>query len=659
MSKDLTIKDFHLYKKIGEGMFGEVFLTRKDNYPEILATKIMDIKKVNDKRILNYLNNEILIMKELNHPNIIRLHKFLHSSNHYFVIMEYCNGGMLSNLLTNYKLKFARPFPIEVIQYFMRQIVEGLKYIHSHNIIHRDIKLDNILLKVKNKNKLEIEDIEDSLLLTSEIKIIDFGLATRLDPDRLANTAAGSPINMAPCILKKYNKAGGYDKLQGYNEKADIWSLGTICYEMLTGEPLFNANDFNELIEKVEKGNYSLPININLSNELISFLNSMLQYNGESRASAEELSRHDFLTKNVDQFTKANLEKIPEKIDLGYLIINTIKNSTIKGMFDKKEENQKRVMKQYIDCLYNDYNAAQKYFQENKLTKQEQDAIMKCNDILKVKQHLEKGNIIYISTLPKPITPEYIYGCSKVERNNIFIVILTTKRADLKNLEIKLKSYKNKPLTQSVQKEIEKNKLKYNELKQIIKDIENLSKNEWVPPPEYKKELQKYNSERINYDKCEFQMKVQVKRIENKIGNLNLKLYLLVNESKTIKKEVQLKAENNFSEEYVWNLTAKEWKNIDNNNDNFILGIRNNDNINPNNSKKVVTIDVSNVKNGKAITFKQSIPSDNKEKINISIFPISPEGEKLNSVEVKEFIVIKNLYPPFECKSSMAQKFIK
>lgn len=284
---------------------------------------------------------------------------------------------------------------------------------------------------------------------------------------------------------------------------------------------------------------------------------------------------------------------------------------------------------------------------------------MKCNDILKVKQHLEKGNIIYISTLPKPITPEYIYGCSKVERNNIFIVILTTKRADLKNLEIKLKSYKNKPLTQSIQKEIEKNKLKYNKLKQIIKDIENLSKNEWVPPPEYKKELQKYNSERINYDKCEFQMKVQVKRIENKIGNLNLKLYLLVNESKTIKKEVQLKAENNFSEEYVWNLTAKEWKNIDNNIDNFILGIRNNDNINPNNSKKIVTIDVSNVKNGKAITFKQSIPSDNKEKINISIFPISPEGEKLNSVEVKEFIVIKNLYPPFEWKSSMAQKFIK
>lgn len=242
---------------------------------------------------------------------------------------------------------------------------------------------------------------------------------------------------------------------------------------------------------------------------------------------------------------------------------------------------------------------------------------------------------------------------------NIFIVILTTNRADLKNLEIKLKSYKNKPLTQSIQKEIEKNKLKYNKLKQIIKDIENLSKNEWVPPPEYKKELQKYNSERINYDKCEFQMKIQVKRIENKIGNLNLKLYLLVNESKTIKKEVQLKAENNFSEEYVWNLTAKEWKNIDNNNDNFILGIRNNDNINPNNSKKVVTIDVSNVKNGKAITFKQSIPSDNKEKINISIFPILPEGEKLNSVEVKEFIVIKNLYPPFEWKSSMAQKFIK
>ena len=659
MSKDLTIKDFHLFKKIGEGMFGEVFLTRKDNYPEILATKVMDVTKVNDKRILNYINNEILIMKELIHPNIIRLHTFLHSANHYFVIMEYCNGGMLSNLLNNYKSKFARPFPIKVIQYFMRQIVEGLKYIHSHDIIHRDIKLDNILLKVKNNNKLKIEDIDDSLLLTSEIKIIDFGLATRLGPDRLAKTAAGSPINMAPCILKKYNKAGGFSKLQGYNEKADIWSLGTICYEMLTGDPLFNANDYNELLKKVENGNYSLPIDINLSNELISFLNSMLQYNGEFRASAEELSKHDFLTKNVDQFTKANLEKIPEKIDLGYLIINTMNNSTIKGMFDKKEENQKRIMKQYINCLYNDYKAAQKYFQENKLIKQEQDAIIKCNNILALKKQLEKGTVIYISTLPKPITPEYIYGCSKMERNNIFLEILTAKRKELKNFEIKLKSYKNKPLTQNTPKEIEKNKLKYNKMKQIIKEIENLSKNEWVPPPQYKKELQKYNSEKIKYDKSVFQMKVQVKRIENKNGNLNLTLFLIVNESKTIKKEVQLKPENNFSEEYKWNFTAKEWKNIDNNNENFVLGIHNNNSVNSNKSKKALTIDVSNVKNGKAISFKQSIPSDNKEKINISIFPILPEGEIINSVEVKEFIVIQNLYPPFEWKSSVAKNFTK
>jgi len=181
-------------------------------------------------------------------------------------------------------------------------------------------------------------------------------------------------------------------------------------------------------------------------------------------------------------------------------------------------------------------------------------------------------------------------------------------------------------------------------LKQIIKDIENLSKNEWVPPPEYKKELQKYNSERINYDKCEFQMKVQIKRIENKNGNLNLKLYLLVNESKTIKKEVQLKSENNFSEEYVWNLTAKEWKNIDNNIDNFILGIRNNDNINPNNSKKIVTIDVSNVKNGKAIK-KSSISPGSKCAVSINKKSIFSPIDFIKSVAIfplKRFHLIIN-----------------
>ena len=237
-----TIKDYQLIKPLGKGSFGEVFLTQKKNSPQLLATKRIEIKQLKDPLNKKYLQYEIDVMKQLrNHPNIIKLIDLIQTPNHFYVIMEYCNGGSLSDCLE----KYGKPFPIEIIQYLMRQIVEGLKYIHSKKIIHRDIKLENILVNFKNK-----DDKNNFNLLKSDVKIIDFGLSKILGEEEFTRTALGSPLNMDPVILNKYNKAGGIQKLQGYNEKADIWSLGTICYEMLTGEKMFNAYNMEELIEK-------------------------------------------------------------------------------------------------------------------------------------------------------------------------------------------------------------------------------------------------------------------------------------------------------------------------------------------------------------------------------------------------------------------------
>ena len=133
------ICEYILFKVLGKGSFGEVYLTQKDNSSVILATKILDKKRTDRLSVKRYFDNEISIMKELNHPNIVLFYDMLTSNSHYYVVMEYCHGGGLSSCLNNYKKLYNKPFSQEIAQYLMSQIVEGIRYIHSHKIIHRDI----------------------------------------------------------------------------------------------------------------------------------------------------------------------------------------------------------------------------------------------------------------------------------------------------------------------------------------------------------------------------------------------------------------------------------------------------------------------------------------------------------------------------------------
>ena len=94
----------------------------------------------------------------------------------------------------------------------------------------------------------------------------------------------------------------------GYDQKADIWSLGTICYEMLIGKCVFNADDLDDLVPKVENGTYNVPTS--LSREVISFLNGMLQYDANSRLNINQLSEYVFLTKNVKNFESIDMKKV-------------------------------------------------------------------------------------------------------------------------------------------------------------------------------------------------------------------------------------------------------------------------------------------------------------------------------------------------------------
>ena len=326
----MQVDNLILEKELGEGAFGKVFLTKIEGDNDIYATKIYDrdiIEKTPD--LERYMKSEISILNRLNHPNIVKFRDAKKTKKHFYLVMEYCNGGELGKALEKYQKKFGKPFSEEIVQYLMRQIMSAFNYLHSKSIMHRDIKLENILIKYNNE-----ADKENLNLLKAQVKIIDFGFACILNsPNVLKESIVGNPMNMDPLILKKLNSNGRIRRL-GYDIKVDIWSLGSICYEMLIGRSAFDSEDMDELVDKIEKGLYNVPTN--LSKEVISFINCMLQYDPESRLTCDQLINHQFLTTDVNYLHKIALNKVSK-------VSNKIipkKNNTIWSIFNEEDENK-------------------------------------------------------------------------------------------------------------------------------------------------------------------------------------------------------------------------------------------------------------------------------------------------------------------------------
>ena len=321
----MQVDNLFLDKLIGKGTFADVYLTRIKDDTKIYATKVYAREKTESSPDLyNYLKAEIGLLKGINHPNIVKLRDVTKTKKHFYLVLEYCNGGELKNALDKYKLKYNKAFSEEIVQYLMRQIMDAMNYLHSRKIMHRDIKLENILLNYDNE-----EDKNNLNIMKATVKIVDFGFAICLK-SKLTQSVVGNPLNMDPLILKKLTSNGKIKKL-GYDTKADVWSLGSICYEMLIGKPAFDAEDIDDLVDKIEKGDYRVP-NL-VSKEIVSFLNGMLQYDPEIRLSTAQLINHVFLTDNV-----RNFHKIDVKSDEIELNTKQKKNQTIWAIFNKADE---------------------------------------------------------------------------------------------------------------------------------------------------------------------------------------------------------------------------------------------------------------------------------------------------------------------------------
>ena len=320
----MIIDNLTLTDLIGKGAFSDVYLTTKKESPKLYATKVIDLSSIkNDEKQKDYLDKEMSILIDVNHPNIIELIEIKKKEDKIYIVTEYCNGGTLSKYLEKYQKENKKALPEKIVQYVMRQIVEGMKYLNDKNIMHRSINLENILINYEDE-----EDKKNNNIMKAKIKIIDFGFARYLKKGDLAHSTVGSPINMSPILLRKLNTPKN-NVLIGYNEKEDIWSLGTICYELLIGKSAFDSENMDELVKRIELGDYYLPIT--LSKETVSFLNGMLRYDSKKRLSFDKLSKHKFLTKNINEFTKINLDEL-QNARVGVLI-NTKENGPIWDYF--------------------------------------------------------------------------------------------------------------------------------------------------------------------------------------------------------------------------------------------------------------------------------------------------------------------------------------
>ena len=347
------IKQINNYKfiyEIGKGSASNVYLAVNEKTNELFAIKQISFEKITEKSSMENFKRELKLLNSFKNENIIKILGIEKTKNNIYLVLEYCNGGNLMEYKKYYEYHYKKQMNELYIQKILKQIINGLEYMHHKKIVHRDIKLDNIVInfskfpkKLKDKNeiitpiKLEQTSLDDDF----QIKIADLGYAKDLSIDLTASTFCGTPITMAPETMEnQFNE-------NKYNTKADLWSLGAITYELLIGHPPFYENNIKDLMNKIKNGTYTLPKNKKISLEIISFINGLLQFNPDKRMNWEQIKKHPFITKKVEEFNYLNLETINDdnKKDIeininnldNYLWLNFKKNENLD--LDKIDEN--------------------------------------------------------------------------------------------------------------------------------------------------------------------------------------------------------------------------------------------------------------------------------------------------------------------------------
>lgn len=266
LEREPNIRDFNIIKELGSGSFGKVYLVTHKATKAQYAIKAIDKKNKNNIEEKPYFRREVEVMYKIHHPNVVKLYGHFEDNNFCYFIMEYIPKGNIYSLITTDKYK---RISLHQAVSIIKDVISSVYFLHNMNppIIHRDIKPENVLLT-------------DNMMA----KLTDFGWSNYIQEDVVRLTVCGTPIYLAPEIINE----------KGHDERVDIWCIGVLMFELVTGNVPFPGNNMEQLKRNILQLRINWPDDI--QPEAKDLISKILKLNPNDRISLKEILMHPFIS---------------------------------------------------------------------------------------------------------------------------------------------------------------------------------------------------------------------------------------------------------------------------------------------------------------------------------------------------------------------------